>query len=375
MSENIPIETLYSQPVVQQLLKKIQGNLVDIENIKIPYVIEDKVLMSPGIWNDFYYSNGAINDAFLKTRWDSKEIRSLYTDHEDNRAKEWIGEVINPRMKGEFLIGDLVIVDKSVAQKLAYGAKMGISPKVHGIEDKNEMIEFEFDNFSVVINPAVKTAYINNAQKEEDICTCKKKQMEDLADKNSMEENKMTDEIVKSMEEEPVVEAPVVAEEPVAEVAPVVEEVPEAPVAEVEAEPEVEAPIVEEAPVEEAPVEPVAEEMSEEVTMDLSDIADQIIKLAQMLSKRATCEHAEVKPKEEKPKEEKPVEEDKMKMKEMAETIKELSANLAEVNKRLNEPAKKAVKTAELSVADKGNAISKDVDGAFLSALQSMGGI
>ena len=172
MADNIPIEELYSQPVVQQLLKKLDDNKVDLENIKIPYVIKNKVLMSPGVWNEFYYSASAIEDAFLKSRWDAKETRSLFLDHLDGTSESrmgsmtWVGEIANPRWEGEHLIGDLVIVDKSTAQKLAYGAKMGISPKVHGMEEGNEMLSFEFDNFSVVINPAVKTAYINNSAKE-----------------------------------------------------------------------------------------------------------------------------------------------------------------------------------------------------------------
>jgi len=60
-------------------------------------------------------------------------------------------------------VGDLVVVDLNTAIKLAYGAKMGISPKVHGPAEGNAIQRFVFDNFSVVINPAVKTAWINNS--------------------------------------------------------------------------------------------------------------------------------------------------------------------------------------------------------------------
>jgi len=60
----------------------------------------------------------------------------------------------------------LIIVDKPTAMKLAYGAKMGISPKVSGGEEDGKMVQFKYDNFSVVINPAVKTAYINNQEME-----------------------------------------------------------------------------------------------------------------------------------------------------------------------------------------------------------------
>jgi len=133
MVDEIPIEKLYSQPIVQELLSKLKDNqqlqlqsaggnpVVDLENIKIPYVIENKVLMSPGVWNDYYYSAEAIKDAYLKSRWDSKDVRSLFLDHLDGTsgkagASTWVGEVSNPRMEGDSLVGDLVFVDKGIAQ-------------------------------------------------------------------------------------------------------------------------------------------------------------------------------------------------------------------------------------------------------------------
>ena len=162
-SFDIPIERLYKHPVVQELLSKIEN--MDLErDVKVPFVIKDKILMSPGIWNGYYYSSEAIHEAYLKTSWDKKEVRSLFLDHEDLSSREWVGEVINPMLKGDTLYGDLVVIDKPTAMKLAYGAKMGISPKVSGGEEGGKMIQFTYDNFSVVINPAVKTAYINNQE-------------------------------------------------------------------------------------------------------------------------------------------------------------------------------------------------------------------
>jgi len=141
----------------------------DINEIKLPYTIKDKILMSPGVWNDFYYSEEEIQKAFKSTDWNAKENRSLFLDHLDGSGQEkfgalsWVGEITNPKIKNGVLTGDLVIIDKNLAQKLEYGAKMGISPKVTGETDEAESVmqNFLFDNFSVVINPAVKTAYIN----------------------------------------------------------------------------------------------------------------------------------------------------------------------------------------------------------------------
>lgn len=165
---DVPIEQLYSHPVVQQLLSQIEST--DLEkDVKLPYVIKNKTLMSPGVWNGYYYSPDAISQAFINSHWDKKEIRSLFLDHEDLNAHEWIGEVKNARLVGEDVVGDLVVVDKPTAMKLAYGAKMGISPKVSGGEEDGKMLNFTFDNFSVVINPAVKTAYINNSENKKDV--------------------------------------------------------------------------------------------------------------------------------------------------------------------------------------------------------------
>ena len=138
----------------------------DLEkDIKLPYVIEKKILMSPGVWNRTYYSPQEVEKGFQNTDWGDKTLRALFWDHADKNSRDWIGEIKNQRMDGPNVVGDLVIVDKPAAMKLAFGAKFGISPKVFGEEDEQMKIsDFVFKNFSVVIDPAVKTAYINNSQ-------------------------------------------------------------------------------------------------------------------------------------------------------------------------------------------------------------------
>jgi len=206
---DIPIEELYSHPVVQQLLSKLDNDLDT--SVKIPYTLKNKVLMSPGVWNGYFYSSDAIKDAFLKSKWNLKEVRSLFLDHEDLKSGEWIGEVVNPHLESDTILGDLVIVDKPTAIKLAYGAKMGVSPKVSGQEEEGKMASFTFDNFSVVINPAVKTAYINNSQKAE----------KEVGRKNDEEVIKMADEKVEQTAElakapeAPVTTANIASTEPV----------------------------------------------------------------------------------------------------------------------------------------------------------------
>jgi hypothetical protein len=164
---DIPTEELYGHPAMQQMLSKLDtlSELAGkLEDVKIPYIRKNQVLMSPGVWNNFFYSADSLKDAFVRTDWSKKENRALFLDHMDRSSREWIGEVINIRMENDSILGDLIVVDKPTAIKLEYGAKMGISPKVTGHEDSNTMVDFMFDNFSVVINPAVKTAYINNSE-------------------------------------------------------------------------------------------------------------------------------------------------------------------------------------------------------------------
>jgi len=172
MGKTISVQDIISNPTFKKIVATMKDDdiKVDLEKeIKIPYVIKDKILMSPGVWNGYYYSPEEIKTAFENTNWEDKDIRSLYLDHMDGTSQRmgaltWVGEVLNIKLDGEELKADLVIVDKPTAIKLAYGAKMGISPKVHGDDDEGRMKNFYYDNFSVVINPAIKTAYVNNSE-------------------------------------------------------------------------------------------------------------------------------------------------------------------------------------------------------------------
>jgi len=133
-------------------------------------VLKNKILMSQGIWNNIYYDKEEIQKAFQNTDWASRDKSNLFLDHMDKNAGEWIGEVKNYRFEGDTLYGDLYVSDQNWASKLKYGKPhIGISPKVKGLVDEvNKTIKnFTYENFSLVINPAVKTAYINNVAEME----------------------------------------------------------------------------------------------------------------------------------------------------------------------------------------------------------------
>ena len=160
-------DTIFKNPVVNELSAGTVSNMMG--NIQFPYVIKDKVLMSEGIWNNFYYSSEVIKDAFENTNWEDRRLRNLFLDHEDSRTSEWVGEVKNLNLREGTMYGDLIIFDPIFATKMEYGKpRFGISPKVFGDSDKytRTMKSFNFENFSVVMNPAIKTAYINNSERK-----------------------------------------------------------------------------------------------------------------------------------------------------------------------------------------------------------------
>lgn len=137
----------------------------DLEDVDLPYVVKDRILMSPGTWNGMDYTAGEIEQALNRTDWEDERQHnaSLFLDHEDRDASKWVGKVTNVHMDGDDLKGDIEVTHKETAIKLAYGAKFGISPKVEGrSSDGRTMEDFTFENFSVVVNPAVKTTWLNS---------------------------------------------------------------------------------------------------------------------------------------------------------------------------------------------------------------------
>lgn len=160
--KDIPDAKIMSHPLVQEL-----SQAVKIKDFKLPLVLKDKTLMEEGNWNNHFYSLDSIVYALNNTDWSDRNNSDLFLDHKDTEASEWIGTVENKKMFGRKLLGDLVIYDLNTAVKLQLGKpKIGISPKVLGKNNirTNEVSNFRFGNFSVVYNPAVKTAYLNNSE-------------------------------------------------------------------------------------------------------------------------------------------------------------------------------------------------------------------
>ena len=139
-------------------------------NVKIPYVMKNKVLFAPGVWNNINYPKDAVIRAYKNTDWNSDLVKALFYDHKDQDSSNWLGRVENVRLNestGE-IIGDVYIYDVNVATKLSLGKPdFGISAKALGQRKGNSFVDFVFDNFSLVINPGVQLSYVAFSNKEE----------------------------------------------------------------------------------------------------------------------------------------------------------------------------------------------------------------
>jgi len=163
--EELSEENIANSDLFTELMESISSGET---KSKIPYVEKNRVLMAPGVWNDCYYSKDEIIKAYEKTDWTERYNSNLILDHVDQKFSDWIGSVENRRLDKEtgYVYGDLKIYDPISAIKINAGKpKIGISPKVTGNFDEKEkkMSDFTFENFSIVINPAVKKAYMYNA--------------------------------------------------------------------------------------------------------------------------------------------------------------------------------------------------------------------
>ena len=90
---------------------------VDLNNIKLPYILQNRVLMVPGMWNGGYYDAAEIKRAFETTDWSDPENTALVLDHENEDVAHWIGSVVNPRMLGEKLSAIFILLMKTLQRK------------------------------------------------------------------------------------------------------------------------------------------------------------------------------------------------------------------------------------------------------------------
>jgi len=140
------------------------------DDVSVPYRVEDVTVLSPGEWNGLKWTASELREAVQDTDFDMSQSRgdetppngSIFFDHDDRSADQWVGRVENVRMEGDDVKSDLVITDKQTAINLEFGAPFGVSPKADGlVNQEGTMRDFTFENFSLVVNPAVKTTWLN----------------------------------------------------------------------------------------------------------------------------------------------------------------------------------------------------------------------
>jgi len=132
-----------------------------LNKLELPFVKTGRTLLAPGTWNDVYYSPEVVRQLFDNTIWD-EQARSIFYDHKDDSAQNWVGMVENVRMMGDKIVGDANFLDENAARKLAWGAKFGLSVKCSGEDEDGRMTAGgKIHNNSLVFNPACKMAYLN----------------------------------------------------------------------------------------------------------------------------------------------------------------------------------------------------------------------
>lgn len=146
---------------------KLDIEQMDLNSIKLPYILKDKILMAPGIWNENIYPSEEIINSFSNTNWEDTEVTQVFADHSDRNILSCVGKIINPRLSGDKIIGDVALWNKDAVINVVLGKmRCGISPKIKGKEDKTtkSMSNISYINFSLVTDPACKKAYINLSQ-------------------------------------------------------------------------------------------------------------------------------------------------------------------------------------------------------------------
>lgn len=175
---NLPlVQDLIAQNDELRLTANLAGTKIadsQIKNVEIPYRIKNKLLMAAGEFNGVVYPAEEI-----QSKIELAQDQGLIYDHLDTTQNQgtssWVGQIDKPHWDengkdGPGLYGDLVVLDKPCAQKLAAGAKWGISPTID--YEKNEVngkiigSDLLWKSFSFVMDPAVRATMLNQKKKE-----------------------------------------------------------------------------------------------------------------------------------------------------------------------------------------------------------------
>lgn len=141
--------------------------LDDGNEIKIPYIIENRVLLKEGVANGIFYPSEEIeptvetlNEELDPDDVEARKRTSIFWDHDD-ACKNWLGEIKNFRWNpdNKELVGDIYLVDEDAAKKTHYQiqeglSRWGISPRVRIDEKEGRATNIHFVSFALVLEPA-----------------------------------------------------------------------------------------------------------------------------------------------------------------------------------------------------------------------------
>ena len=165
----LSLEEQFSLPLVADMVKEndrlrallSKGTKLpdsQIEDITVPHVFKNKLLMKEGEFNGVYYPEEEI-----LAQVEQANEKGLVYDHLDTSgqgASNYLGQVTNAHWNpsgedGAGLYGDLKVVDKNCAQLLASGAKWGISPSIdyqkNDVDGKVVGTDLSWKSFSFVL--------------------------------------------------------------------------------------------------------------------------------------------------------------------------------------------------------------------------------
>ena len=159
-------------------VENAEGKEISLKDIKLPYVLKNRIIFSPGTHNNLIYTPEAIKRGFYNTQWNHR-TKSLYHAHKDEftynpatgekdlhvgaEVDDYAGTVENLRYEDDGIIrGDIYVWDLNTAIKLMSGAKFGISPRGKALREGNVVKDLIIENWAITVNPAIKTTYLNS---------------------------------------------------------------------------------------------------------------------------------------------------------------------------------------------------------------------
>ncbi|GAH51782.1 unnamed protein product, partial [marine sediment metagenome] len=147
MKLSTPLDELSVWPKSWEIPEEVSTiRLSDEQEIEIPYIIKDRIILKEGVANGLFYPGEELEPcvAVLNEKPDPEDVEarkrtSLFWDHDD-ACKNWLGEIKNCHWDAEqkAIVADVYLVDKSAAEKTHYQleisddklSRWGISPRV-----------------------------------------------------------------------------------------------------------------------------------------------------------------------------------------------------------------------------------------------------